>query len=118
LNSGTWYNPKLNTVELTFSIISVVLIVALELLIHLDILIEGFQMPTWGWLMLVCPTEGTALATCMIGLTIWCDFIFAAVGLNIVDWYIAWDWGLNTGSSSQEGPAPTWVQPTFPPEEK
>merc|ERR1719197_1840214 len=61
LNSGTWYNPKLNTVELTFSIISLVLIVALELLIHLDILIEGFQMPTWGWLMLVCPTEGTAL---------------------------------------------------------
>lgn len=87
--ADTWYTPELNTLELSISISAVVLTFVTELLIHLDILMKEFDMPTWAWLLVFCPTEGTALATCMFGLTIWCDIILGAVGVNVLDIYFA-----------------------------
>merc|ERR1719379_364986 len=84
----TWYHPELNTVELTFSIIAVALVCVLEILIHLNILLKDFSMPTWAWILVVAPTEGTAVATCLFGLTLWCDIIFGAVGLNVLDLFL------------------------------
>lgn len=84
LNSGTWANPKINTVELTFSIIAVGLMVAMEVVQLVEIFKPDFEMPTWGWLMLVTPTEGAGVATCMIGLTVWCDIVLGALGINVL----------------------------------
>lgn len=88
VGADTWANPKINTVELTFSIIAVVLVCVLEVLIHVNLFVKEFSMPTWAWILILAPTEGTAVATCLFGLTIWCDVIFGAVGLNILDLFL------------------------------
>ncbi len=65
-------------------IASTVLISALQFMIILDLTIEGFDMPSWGWLMLLFPIEGVSLATCYTCFNAWCDGIFGAMGLDLI----------------------------------
>lgn len=78
-------SPTLDGLELSFSIAGLTLVVVLEVLVHMSFMVEGFDLPKWGWLMVVSPTDGMAVATCFYGLSIWCDLILGAIGLNIIE---------------------------------
>merc|ERR1719446_1577879 len=88
LDSGakadTWLSPEIDTSEFVSSLVGVSMVFVLELIIHLSYWI-GFSMPLWAWLMLLCPTEGTAVATCLFGLSVWCDVILGTLGLNVLE---------------------------------
>lgn len=85
LNMGTWAHPVLNPFETTLGITAVVLVTAMEILIHVEILNPKFSMPTWGWMAILVPTHTVAVWTCVTGLSLWCDLVFGALGLNVLD---------------------------------
>merc|ERR1719326_1354896 len=53
-------------------------------MIHLDLMCS-WNMPIWGWLLLIAPTAGTSLMSCLFGLTLWCDLVWAAMALNLLE---------------------------------
>lgn len=85
LNMGTWAHPVLNGFELTIGITTVVLIAAMEIMIHIEIFNSKFSMPTWAWMMVIMPAQTVGVWTCVTGLSIWCDLVFGALGLNVLD---------------------------------
>lgn len=85
LNMGTWAHPVLNGFETTLGITTVVLVTAMELVIHIEIINPKFHMPTWAWLLVFMPAQTVAVWTCVTGLSLWCDLVFGALGLNVLD---------------------------------
>merc|ERR550537_8884 len=80
----TWLSPEIDTSEFVSSLVGVSMVFVLELIIHMSYWI-GFSMPLWAWLMLLCPTEGMAVMTCLFGHSIWCSVILGTLGFNVIE---------------------------------
>lgn len=85
LNAGTWAHPVLNGFETTVGITTVVLVVVMEIMLHIEVLNPKFSLPTWAWMMILVPANTVAVWTCVTGLSLWCDLVFGALGLNVLD---------------------------------
>jgi hypothetical protein len=85
LNMGTWARPVLTGFENSIGITATVLVTAMEIIIHVEIITPKFHMPTWAWMSIVVPSETVGVWTCVTGLSVWCDIMFGALGLNVLD---------------------------------
>lgn len=88
LRGGTWWKPELNGVELATGITALVFITAAEIMLHLDILIPAFAIPEWVNLLIFTPAAGLGIASCIIGLSFWCDYALGALGVNALDAFV------------------------------
>lgn len=82
--------PDLTGPQIGVSVISVLLVLAVEVLLHLEIFArhtEGydFYLPWWAWLILIGPTQAFSIATCSFGLSGFCKFELSVLGLHQIE---------------------------------
>merc|ERR1719152_220346 len=70
--------------EQAVGITATVSVYVVEIVIHLGLII-GFHMPVWAWLLLYSPAVGFGIANCIIGFSIYCHQIMAALGVNVLE---------------------------------
>lgn len=86
LRIGPWANTfDLNGVELALGITQVVFTSIAEILLHMDMFVAKFNFPYWAHAMLFATEISTGTMTCVQGLSFYCDYFFAALGINAVD---------------------------------
>jgi hypothetical protein len=83
--TDAWANPELNGMEMGLSLASVCTLLSFEVLLHLEFFVDNFYMPWWAWLLIMLPTEGLGVTTCIIGFSRYCQMILGALGVHLVE---------------------------------
>merc|ERR1719453_1249878 len=66
-------------------VLSVVLTMIGEILVHVDMFVPGFDMPQWAWKLIMTPAEVTTALACSNGANAYCNTIMGVMGLNVLD---------------------------------
>jgi hypothetical protein len=111
LRQGPWEGPfQLNAGEITLGVMSVIFTTAAEIMLHIDLLMNQWDIPKWLQTMLFVPAIGGETLSCAIANSFWCEFGLAALGLNALD-AVAVASGLNLDTDDLGNNQPMGRQP-------
>lgn len=85
VQTDAWANPVLNGFTFGLGLASNLMLLGFEVCLHLEFFLPGFYMPWWAWLLLIGPTEGLGITTCIFGLSIFCKMMLGAVGVHVIE---------------------------------
>jgi len=66
-------------------ILSVIMVAIGEILVHVEMFVPGFAMPSWAWKLILTPVQVVSVLTCSNGANAYCNTIMGAMGLNTLD---------------------------------
>jgi len=66
-------------------ILAVILVAIGEILVHVEMFVPKFNMPSWGWKLILTPVQVVSVLACNNGLNVYCNSIMGAMGLNALD---------------------------------
>lgn len=85
VQEDAWANPVLNGLTFGLGLASNLMLIGFEVCLHLEFFLPGFYMPWWAWLLLIGPTEGLGITSCIFGLSIFCKMMLGAVGVHVIE---------------------------------
>jgi hypothetical protein len=66
-------------------VLSVVLVMIGEILVHVDMFVPNFSIPQWAWKLIMTPAEVTTALACTNGANAYCNTIMGTMGVNVLD---------------------------------